>query len=153
MQKILNRCRANRRASRGMDRDANRRASRGMDRAANLHATHCFTVMHTLWWAYATKKGRRMQATLNVRMDAALKERGDRVLREGGVSTSEAVRALWAHLAATRELPDFLMKASSQAAESARKKAALAALAGVGEGACTNLTDEEMARIYEARYE
>ena len=94
-----------------------------------------------------------MQTTLNVRMDAALKERGDKVLRECGVSTSEAVRALWSELASTRELPDFLSKASDASAQRAGRRAALLALAGVGEGACANLTDEEMARMEEARYE
>lgn len=94
-----------------------------------------------------------MQATLNVRMDAALKERGDKVLRESGISTSEAVRALWSELATTRELPDFLSRACAETSLRAGKKAALLALAGVGEGACSNLTDEEMARMYEARYE
>ena len=43
-----------------------------------------------------------MQATLNIRIDETLKERGDRVLRDNGVSTSTAVRSLWAHMASTR---------------------------------------------------
>ena len=45
------------------------------------------------------------QATINVRMNAALKERGDGVLREHGLSTSQAIRALWRQLAQTREVP------------------------------------------------
>ena len=94
-----------------------------------------------------------MQATLNVRMDAALKERGDKVLRESGTSTSDAVRALWAEMAATHELPDFLRKASAADEQAARKKAALLAFGGVGEGTCSNLTDAEMALIERARYE
>ena len=53
-----------------------------------------------------------MDATLNARMDSTLKERGDKVLRDNGISVSTAVRALWQELASTRELPDFLRKAS-----------------------------------------
>lgn len=34
-----------------------------------------------------------------------------------------------------------------------RKKSALRALAGIGEGACSNLADEEMRAIYRSRYE
>ena len=36
-----------------------------------------------------------MEATINVRMSAPLKERGDKVLRDNGISASVAVRALW----------------------------------------------------------
>lgn len=94
-----------------------------------------------------------MQATLNIRLDGALKERGEKVLRSHGVSVSAAVRALWEQLAATKELPDFLM-AHTQEEEAKRKRvAALKGLAGVAEGSCSNLTDEEMRAIYEARYE
>ncbi len=51
-----------------------------------------------------------MDATLNVRMNASLKERDDKVLRDHGVSTSTAVRALWQELVSTRELPLFLQQ-------------------------------------------
>lgn len=94
-----------------------------------------------------------MQATLNIRIDETLKERGDKVLREHGVSTSSAVRALWAQMANTRELPSFLREALQNEDGRARKKAALRALAGVGEGACSLLTDDEMRALYRGRYE
>ena len=57
------------------------------------------------------------QATINVRMNAALKERGDGVLREHGLSTSQAIRALWRQLAQTREVPAFLLDAEVGRAE------------------------------------
>lgn len=94
-----------------------------------------------------------MQATLNIRIDDALKERGDKVLREHGVSTSAAVRALWEQLAASKELPDFLREKLDAQDGREKRKAALKALAGVGEGACSNMTDEEMRAQYMSRYE
>lgn len=94
-----------------------------------------------------------MQATLNIRIDQTLKVRGDKVLRAHGVSTSAAVRALWEHLAATKELPDFLHEAHRDEKACEKKKAALKALAGIGEGPYSNLTDEELNAIYLSRYE
>lgn len=49
-----------------------------------------------------------MQSVLNVRIDSALKERGDKVLAENGISVSNAVRSLWEELAKTREVPSFI---------------------------------------------
>ena len=94
-----------------------------------------------------------MQATLNIRIDETLKERGDRVLREHGVSTSAAVRSFWAHLANTRELPEFLSDDLCQRDGREKKKAALRAFAGIGEGVCSNMMDEEMRAMYRSRYE
>lgn len=53
-----------------------------------------------------------MQSILNVRMDSALKERGDKVLAENGISVSRAVRALWEELAKSREIPCFIRETS-----------------------------------------
>ena len=94
-----------------------------------------------------------MQATLNVRMDATLKQRGEAVLREYGISTSEAIRCLWNELAESRQVPAFMQGASEAAQQKAKKKAALMAFAGIGTGPYSDLTDEELARIYEKRYE
>lgn len=94
-----------------------------------------------------------MQATLNIRIDETLKERGDKVLRAHGLSTSAAVRALWAQMATTKELPPFLHDALQNQDGRARRKAALRALAGVAEGACSSLSDEEMRELYRGRYE
>lgn len=94
-----------------------------------------------------------MQATLNIRIEQTLKERGDKVLRAHGVSTSAAVRALWEQLASSRELPPFMQEALQKEDGRARKKAALRSLAGAGEGTCSNLTDDEMRALYMSRYE
>lgn len=94
-----------------------------------------------------------MQSTLNIRIDQTLKERGDRVLRDHGVSTSTAVRALWAQMASTKELPTFLRDELSRQDGREKKKAALETLAGIGEGNYSRMTDEEMRVMYRSRYE
>ena len=93
-----------------------------------------------------------MDATLNVRMSAALKERGDKVLRENGVSASSAVRALWQEMATTRTLPAFLAGMTREAAAFKAKSAALDALAGVAQGSLSGLSDDELRAIGEMRY-
>ena len=94
-----------------------------------------------------------MDATLNVRMSAPLKERGDKVLRENGISTSAAVRALWQELATTRSLPDFLEALTQEPSGRKSKLIALDALAGVAQGSLSNLSDEELESVGMARYE
>ena len=94
-----------------------------------------------------------MEATLNVRMNGALKERGERVLRENGISTSAAVRALWQELATTRTLPSFLQKEAQGDAAKAAKKLALDSLAGIAQGSLSALSDEELEAVGMARYE
>ncbi|WP_302395787.1 type II toxin-antitoxin system RelB/DinJ family antitoxin [Eggerthella sinensis] len=94
-----------------------------------------------------------MQATLNIRIDETLKERGDKVLRDHGISTSAAVRALWAQMANTRDLPEFLHDELRMQDGRDKKKALLTALAGVGEGSCSALTDDQMRELYRSRYE
>ena len=94
-----------------------------------------------------------MDATLNVRMGSLLKERGDKVLRENGISASAAVRALWQELADTRVLPAFLQKATEDDAARRHKVLALESLAGVARGSLSELTDEELAAIGMQRYE
>ncbi len=94
-----------------------------------------------------------MDATLNVRMSASLKERGDKVLRDNGISTSTAVRALWSEMASTRTLPDFLKKATNEAAAREAKTRALDQLVGIAEGLLSDLSDEELDALGMARYE
>lgn len=94
-----------------------------------------------------------MDATLNVRMSAPLKERGDKVLRENGISTSAAVRALWQELATTRALPDFLQEMTQEESSKKSKKRALNSLTGVAQGSLSDLSDEELESIGMARYE
>ena len=94
-----------------------------------------------------------MEATLNVRMSAPLKERGDKVLREHGISTSTAVRALWKELATTRKLPAFLEKELDASPTKRTKLLALDDLTGVAQGTLSHLTDAELEAIGMARYE
>ena len=94
-----------------------------------------------------------MDATLNVRLNASLKERGDKVLRENGVSASAAVRALWREMASTRSLPSFLQDATDEAAAKKVKARALDQLIGVAQGSLSNLSDEELDAVGMARYE
>ena len=94
-----------------------------------------------------------MDATLNVRLNASLKERGDKVLRENGISASAAVRALWREMASTRSLPSFLKDATDEAAAKKAKAQALGQLAGVVQGSLSDLSDEELEAVGMARYE
>ena len=94
-----------------------------------------------------------MDATLNVRLNASLKERGDKVLRENGISASAAVRALWREMATTRSLPSFLTDATDEAAAKKAKTQALGQLVGVAQGSLSNLSDEELHAMGMARYE
>ena len=94
-----------------------------------------------------------MDATLNVRLNASLKERGDKVLRENGISASAAVRALWREMASTRSLPSFLENATNEAAAKKAKAQALGQLTGVAQGALSSLTDEELDALGKVRYE
>lgn len=45
---------------------------------------------------------------MNVRIGRSEKQAGDEVLASCGITSSEAVRALWAYLAQFRELPPFM---------------------------------------------
>lgn len=45
---------------------------------------------------------------LNIRLDEDLKTAGDAVLADYGVSSTEAIRSLWAYMAKSRTLPDFI---------------------------------------------
>ena len=94
-----------------------------------------------------------MEATLNVRMDAVAKERGDKVLKENGISTSAAVRALWDELARTRTLPDFLANLKSDSSVKSKQVAALSELTGIARGSLTNMSDQQLEELGAARYE
>ena len=47
-------------------------------------------------------------AQLNARLDQNLKREGDATLLRYGVSTTDAIRALWSYLASAKELPSFM---------------------------------------------
>lgn len=89
-----------------------------------------------------------VQATINVRLSAATKKRGDKVLRENGISTTEAIRGLWSCMARTREVPGFLMREckGDEMAERQRKREIARSLVGLaGNGA--SLGDEELSAM------
>ena len=94
-----------------------------------------------------------MDATLNVRMSAPLKKRGDKVLRDNGISTSTAVRALWQELADTRELPAFLKAKVRDSSAKKTKLHALDSLTGIAHGRLTDLSDQELEALGLERYE
>lgn len=72
-------------------------------------------------------------STINIRINTALKERGDAVLKQNGISTSEAIRMLWEELERTHQLPEFLLRrqADRDQLEKKRKLAALDRLTGI----------------------
>ena len=62
-------------------------------------------------------------ATLNIRLDSELKEAGNKILEEHGITTTEAVRALYSYMAEKQELPAFLteIEEAAEAEEKARQ--------------------------------
>ena len=86
------------------------------------------------------------QATINVRIDATTKSRGDEVLRRFGISTTEAVKLLWRELARTKELPQFLAESGreEERAQLRRTRAALAGLRGIAKPSSAELSDEAL---------
>lgn len=88
------------------------------------------------------------QATINERLNATVKERGDKVLRDNGISTTEAIRGLWSSMARTREVPSFLMRECrrDEEAERRRKREVARGLVGLAsEGA--SLGDDELSSL------
>lgn len=73
---------------------------------------------------------------MNVRIGRAEKQAGDEVLVSRGMTSSEAVRALWAYLAQFRELPPF-MRAETGGAPS--EEAEFGAMAEEGAGMAVRL--------------
>lgn len=98
------------------------------------------------------------QATINARLNATVKERGDKVLRDNGISTTEAIRGLWSSMARTREVPSFLMQECrrDEAAERRRKREIARSLVGLAGGGSSLGDDELSAMRFQAmlsRYE
>ncbi|MEE0706917.1 MAG: hypothetical protein UCH28_11125 [Adlercreutzia sp.] len=84
-------------------------------------------------------------ATINVRLSPTLKERGDSVLKKNGISTTQAIRALWGVMARTHEVPDFVLAERSEAREDekTRKRTIARSLLGIASSA-SRMTDEEL---------
>lgn len=86
----------------------------------------------------------RANSTINIRIDASLKERGDEVLKQNGISTTAAIKMLWEELAQTHQLPKFIIKRQQKnsSSEIKRKLALLDKLTGIAE-----LSPEEQASL------
>lgn len=70
------------------------------------------------------------------------------MLRDNGISTTEAIRGLWSSMARTREVPSFLVRECKcdETAERRRKREAARGLVGLaGEGA--SLGDDELSNL------
>ncbi len=62
------------------------------------------------------------QSTINVRINTTLKKRGDDVLSKAGGSPSQAIRALWAEMARTRVVPDFILRDLREGTQEERER-------------------------------
>lgn len=93
-----------------------------------------------------------MDATLNIRLDATLKQRGNAVLQAAGMGPSEVVRALWEEMAATRKVPEFSTQRSQKDSEKLRKLAAIVELASFPKTEYSTMTDEELREEYYAQF-
>ena len=100
-------------------------------------------------------------AQINVRIDRSLKEAGDAVLAELGISPTQIVRALWAKLAERREAPQEVLEVLQPNVRTAEEQAEIDRKLAIIERATTRferfaqdmgldvndytpLTDEEM---------
>jgi len=71
-------------------------------------------------------------AQLNIRIDDSLKQRGDRVFEQHGLTPSSVVRAVWQYAADHKELPSFIHEASKDGQLKKREQRQLLAEAGAG---------------------
>ena len=69
---------------------------------------------------------------LNVRIDDSLKQRGDRVFEEHGLSPSSVVRAVWQYAADNKAVPGFICDANSEGQLRRREQKRLLADSGAG---------------------
>lgn len=93
-----------------------------------------------------------MDATLNIRIDATLKQRGNAVLQAAGLGPSDIVRALWEEMAATRRVPEFSTQREQQDEERRRVKADILAFATHPKTRYSTMTDEELREEYYAQF-
>jgi len=69
---------------------------------------------------------------LNVRIEDSLKQRGDRVFQEHGLTPSVIIRAVWQYAADNKELPAFIREANEEEAQKKEEQKRLLAEAGAG---------------------
>ena len=108
--------------------------------------------MQVLHFPLETRRGGKLEATLNIRIDAALKQRGNAVLEAAGMGPSEIVRALWEEMAETRQVPQFSVQRQREHDEKARKRALLLELASFPKTTYSDYTDEQLREEYSAQF-
>ena len=59
-------------------------------------------------------------AVVSGRVDQAIKERADRVIRASGLTVADVIKATWSLIAQTGELPEALTASASRPASSTR---------------------------------
>ena len=64
----------------------------------------------------------RADATLNVRLNKDLKQRGDAVLAREGISTTHAVRKLYQYLDQNQEVPTWVKESNTEDTYELRRK-------------------------------
>lgn len=72
-----------------------------------------------------SRKAEGQSAQINVRIDRSIKEEGDAVLAEAGMSPSQIVRALWGKLAQRGTALDEVVAALGSQSRSAEEQAAI----------------------------
>jgi antitoxin component of RelBE/YafQ-DinJ toxin-antitoxin module len=79
------------------------------------------------------KKVAVQSATINVRLPHDLKQGGDRVLKEAGVSPSELIRNLYRYMQREQEIPRFSTndRQTAQRDETERKRELIRSLVGI----------------------
>ena len=93
-----------------------------------------------------------MEATLNVRLDAALKARGNAVLEAAGLGASDIVRALWEEMAVTQKVPEFSAHQVKEDEEERQIRAEIMAFATHPRTKYSTMTDEELREGYYAQF-
>jgi len=88
---------------------------------------------------------------VNGRVDEQVRRQAERVLAAHGTTPSQAIRGLYEHIAATRQLPDYLTAPDEAArrAERQRRLALLESVAGVSHAPAIT-TDEGTADVLAA---
>ena len=93
-----------------------------------------------------------MDATLNIRLDATLKQRGNAVLEAAGMGPSEIVRALWEEMAVTRQVPEFSTQRAQKDEERRHLRAEILAFSTHPRTRYSTMTDEELREEYYAQF-
>ena len=74
----------------------------------------------SVYTVYTEKEGIMQTAVVSGRVDQAIKERADRVIRASGLTVADVIKATWSSIAQTGELPEALTASASKPASSVR---------------------------------